>query len=157
VAREPAQEQRFASARIVRVSRRARQRVSVVLTERLSPERTRRPTWLERVTVRRLSWHRVVQLNRWLGLLGKLATAIWVGFVASIVLGFDWEQLVLDALNSGKPIQGAFVLALVVPTLIFVAARSLLGFWRWRLQRELWRRDVERLGGGSAGRAANDR
>jgi hypothetical protein len=26
-----------------------------------------------------------------------------------------------------------------------VAARSILGFARWRLQRELWRRDVERF------------
>jgi hypothetical protein len=30
-------------------------------------------------------------------------------------------------------------------TLVFLAARSMLGFARWRLQRELWRRDVERL------------
>jgi hypothetical protein len=28
---------------------------------------------------------------------------------------------------------------------VFLAARSMLGFARWRLQRELWRRDVERL------------
>ena len=28
----------------------------------------------------------------------------------------------------------------------FLVARSALGFARWRLQRELWRRDVERLG-----------
>jgi hypothetical protein len=48
-------------------------------------------------------------------------------------------------LSSGTPIQHAFVLALLVPTVVFLAARSLLGFWRWRLQRELWRRDVERL------------
>jgi hypothetical protein len=50
-------------------------------------------------------------------------------------------------LNSGKPVKGALVLVFVVPTLLFVAARSLIGFGRWRLQRELWRRDVERLGG----------
>jgi hypothetical protein len=36
-------------------------------------------------------------------------------------------------------------LAIVLPTLLFLAARSMLGFARWRLQRELWRRDVERL------------
>jgi hypothetical protein len=29
--------------------------------------------------------------------------------------------------------------------LLFLAARSMLGFVRWHLQRELWRRDVERL------------
>ena len=39
--------------------------------------------------------------------------------------------------------RAAIVLAVVVPTLAFVAVRSLLGFARWRLQRELWRRDVE--------------
>jgi hypothetical protein len=145
VAREPAQEPRFVSARLVRVSRSARRRVSVALAERLSPERTRRATLLERLTVRRLSWDRVVQLNRWLGFTGKVATAIWVGFLTSIVLGFDLEDVVRDALTSGTPIQHAFVLALLVPTVVFLAARSLLGFWRWRLQRELWRRDVERL------------
>jgi hypothetical protein len=57
----------------------------------------------------------------------------------------DWKQVVEDALNSGRPVQGAFVLAVVLPTLAFVAARSTIGFARWRLQRELWRRDVERL------------
>jgi hypothetical protein len=145
VAREPAHEPRFVSARLVSVSRRARRRVSVALAERLSPERTRRATLLERLTVRRLSWDRVVQLNRWLGFTGKVATAIWVGFIASIVLGLDWEDVVRDVLSSGTPIQHALVLALLVPTLVFLAARSLLGFWRWRLQRELWRRDVERL------------
>jgi len=133
------------SARLVRVSRRARRRVSVALATRLSPERTRRATLLERLTVRRLSWDRVVQLNRWLAFTGKVATAIWVGFIASIVLGFDWEDTVRHVLSSGTPIQHAFVLALLVPTVVFLAARSLLGFWRWRLQRELWRRDVERL------------
>jgi hypothetical protein len=50
-----------------------------------------------------------------------------------------------DSLNSGKPIEGAFTLAILIPTLVFLAARSMLGFARWRLQRELWRRDVERL------------
>jgi hypothetical protein len=50
-----------------------------------------------------------------------------------------------DALNSGRPIEGAFVLAVLLPTLLFLAARSLIRFARWRLQRELWRRDVEPL------------
>ena len=48
-------------------------------------------------------------------------------------------------MNSGKPIEGAFALAILVPTLVFLAARSMLGYGRWRLQRELWRRYVERL------------
>ena len=32
-----------------------------------------------------------------------------------------------------------------LPSFVFLAARSLIGFARWRLQRELWRRDVRRL------------
>ena len=66
-------------------------------------------------------------------------------FVVSLVVGFDSKGVVEDAINSGKPIEGAFALAILVPTLVFLAARSMLGFARWRLQRELWRRDVERL------------
>lgn len=87
-----------------------------------------------------------MKLNRWLELLGKLTTAVWVVLIATVVLGVDWKQLVEDAVNSGKPVRGALVIAIVVPTLAFVAARSAIGFARWRLQRELWRRDVERLG-----------
>jgi hypothetical protein len=60
-------------------------------------------------------------------------------------LGLDCKAVVTNSLNSGKPIEGAFALAILLPTLLFLAARSLLGFARWRLQRELWRRDVERL------------
>jgi hypothetical protein len=86
-----------------------------------------------------------VRLHRYIELLGKLATAIWVGFIASIVLGFDWKGIVNDTLNSGDPIEGALFLAILLPTAVFLAARSMLGFARWRLQRELWRRDVARL------------
>jgi hypothetical protein len=68
-----------------------------------------------------------------------------VAFVASVVLGVDWKGVVEGAVNSGKPVKGAVVLAIIVPTLLFVAARSLIGFARWRLQRELWRPDVARL------------
>jgi hypothetical protein len=125
--------------------RRLRERVTTVLASRLSPEHTRRATLLERMTVRRLSWDHVVLLNRWLALVGKVATCVWVGFVASAVLGFDWKRVVDEALNSGRPIEGAFAIVILVPTLVFLVARSAIGFWRWRLQRELWRRDVERL------------
>ena len=52
-----------------------------------------------------------------------------------------------DALNSGRPIEHVAVLVILFPTLVFLLLRSLLGFGRWKLQRELWRRDVERLGG----------
>jgi hypothetical protein len=65
--------------------------------------------------------------------------------VASVVLGVDWKGVVEGAVNSGTPVKGAVVLAILVPTLVFVAAHSLVGFARWRLQRELWRRDVARL------------
>jgi len=86
-----------------------------------------------------------VRLNRYLVLVGKLATGIWVVFIGTIAVGLDWKHTVDDAVNSGKPVKGALVLVIVVPTLLFVAARSLIGFARWRVQRELWRRDVARL------------
>jgi hypothetical protein len=122
-----------------------RTRMRAALDERLSPERTRRATLFERLTVRRLRWEQVVRLNSYLELVGKLATASWVVFAVTVVLGANWKGVVEDAVNSGKPVKGALVLAIAVPTLTFVAARSLIGFSRWRLQRELWRRDVVRL------------
>jgi hypothetical protein len=122
-----------------------RHRIGSAFAARLSPERTRAPTLLERLTVRRLSSDWVVRLNRYLSVVGKLATGLWCAFLASIVVGVDWERVVHDALNSGRPIEGAFVLLITLSTLIFLVARSAIGFWRWRLQRELWRRDVERL------------
>jgi hypothetical protein len=126
-------------------ARQLRARLEAALAARLSPERTRRATRLERLTVQRLTWDRVVWLHRYLELFGKLATAVWVMFVLSLIVGVDWKQTVEAALNSGKPMAGAIVLAVLGPTLVFLIARSALGFARWRLQRELWRRDVERL------------
>ena len=128
--------------------RQLRLRIDSQLAMRLSPQRTRRATSFERLTVRRLSWDLVVRCNRYLEVGGRIATAIWVCFVVSLVLGFDWKEVVRHAVNSGKPVKGALVLAVVVPTLIFLVARSAIGFARWRLQRELWRRDVERLEAG---------
>ena len=122
-----------------------RAKLSAALAERLSPERIRRATLIERLTVRRLPWVWVERLNRDLAIAGKVATAVWVAFVGSAVLGVDWKEVVEHAVNSGKPVKGAVALALLIPTLIFLVARSALGFARWRLQRELWRRDVERL------------
>jgi hypothetical protein len=119
--------------------------LGAVIAERLSPERTRRATLFERITVQRLSWELVVRLHRWLELLGKLATAVWIAFVASVLLGVNWKEVVERAINSGRPVAGALTVAIIVPTLLFVAARSAIGFARWRLQRELWRRDVARL------------
>ena len=145
VARESAQDaERSARSRAGQL----RVRIGAALAARVSPERTRRASLFERLTVRRLSWDMVVRCNRYLELLGKLATGIWVGFLISLVLGLDWKEVVRDALNSGRPVEGAFALAVLLPTFLFLAARSLIGFARWRLQRELWRRDVERLEAG---------
>ena len=124
---------------------RLRTRLERAIAARVSPERTRRATLLERLTVSRLSWDHVVRLHRWLEITGKLATAIWVGFIASVVLGLDFKDYVRHALNSGAPLKSAAALAIIVPTVIFLVARSGIGFARWRLQRELWRRDVLRL------------
>jgi hypothetical protein len=122
-----------------------RARLGRAIAARVSPERTRRATRLERMTVSRLSWNALVRLNRWLEVTGKLATVVWVGFIASIVLGLDVKDYVRHALNSGAPLASAAALAIIVPTVVFLVARSSIGFARWRLQRELWRRDVLRL------------
>ena len=119
-------------------------RARAALVSRLSLERTRRATWFEQLTVGRLTWNQLVRLNRYLEFFGKLTTAIWVAFLATTVLGVDWKEVVQDAVNNGRPVDKAFVLVLLLPTLLFVAARSLIGFARWRLQRELWRREVAR-------------
>lgn len=126
---------------------RRRDRFAAALAARVSPERTRHATLFERLTVARLSWATVVRLNRILELSGKLATAIWVAFLCSVVVGVEWRDVVEEAINSGRPVRHVLILAIVLPTALFLAARSLIGFARWRLQRELWRRDVARLGG----------
>ena len=145
IAREPAGDAE--RSRRVRAHR-LRVRIQAAILARVSPERTRRSTMFERQTVGRLSWGTIVRCNRYLELVGKVATGIWVAFLVSFVVGFNWKDVVADALNSGRPIRGAAVLAVFLPTLIFLAAHSLIGFLRWRLQRELWRRDVDRLSGG---------
>ena len=127
-------------------SRRVRAHVERIFAERLSPERTRHPTLAERLTVGRLSWDAIARLNRWLELLGRIATVVWAVIIATIVLGFDVKDAVEDAVNSGRPVKAAFVIGILAPTIVFFLAHSLIGFMRWRLQRELWRRDVARLG-----------
>jgi hypothetical protein len=126
-------------------SRKLRDGIQSVFAERLSPERTRAPTLFERLTVGRLGWDTITRLNRWLELLGRIATVVWAGLIASIVLGLDVQQLVEDAINSGRAVREAVVVAILIPTAAFFLAHSLIGFLRWRLQRELWRRDVARL------------
>ena len=128
-------------------SQRVRASVQRVFAERLSPERTRRATLLERQTVGRLDWQTIERLNRWLELLGRIATIVWAAFVAVIVLGFDVKDTVADVVNGGDPVRAAIFLAILAPTIIFFLAHSAIGYMRWRLQRELWRRDVNRLTG----------
>jgi hypothetical protein len=128
-------------------SQRVRANVQRVFAERLSPERTRRATLLERQTVGRLEWQTIERLNRWLELLGRIATIIWAALVAVIVLGFDVKDKVADVVNGGDPVRAAIFLAILAPTIVFFLAHSAIGYMRWRLQRELWRRDVERLTG----------
>jgi hypothetical protein len=123
-------------------------RARSVIEAKLSPEGTRRPTLFETCTVRKLPWEWLVRLNKWLSALGKIATSIYCVVIAAFVSGFDVEPTVRDLLNSGRPIEHAFVLAILLPTLLFLLLRSMLGWGRWKVQRELWRRDVERLGGG---------
>jgi hypothetical protein len=129
---------------------RLRKRIESQFVERLSPERTRRATLFERLTVGRLDWDTVARLNRWLELLGRIATAVWVGLIATIVLGLDVRDVVEGAVNSGEPLREVLILAVIIPTLAFFLLHSTIGFLRWRLQRELWRRDVARLEGGIA-------
>lgn len=125
-----------------------RARLGAAFATHLSPEHTRRATLFERRTVQRLSWGVLVRIHRYLELVGKLATAIWCGFIASVLLGANWKPAVEDIFNSGTRIQEALVLAILVPTLVFLLARSAIGFLRWRVQRELWRRDVQRFSEG---------
>jgi hypothetical protein len=122
-------------------------RAKSVIEAKLSPEGTRQPTLFEQLTVRRVSWDLLVRLNKWFSALGKLATTLYCAVIAALVIGIDIRPAVQDLLNSGKPIEHVFVLALLFPTIAFLLLRSLLGWGRWKVQRELWRRDVERLGG----------
>lgn len=124
---------------------RLRAAVEDVFAERLSPERTRRATWFERLTVGRLSWDAIARLNRWLELLGRIATVVWAVLIALIVLGLNVKDTVEGLVNSGAPLRSVVIVALIVPTLGFFVLHSFVGFLRWRLQRELWRRDVARL------------
>jgi hypothetical protein len=47
--------------------------------------------------VGRLSWDAITRLNRWLELLGRIATVVWAGLIASVVLGVDVKDLVQEA------------------------------------------------------------
>jgi len=128
-------------------SQRVRASVGRIFAEVLSPERTRRATLIERMTVGRLEWETIERLNRWLELLGRIATVVWAALIAVIILGFDMKDTVANVVNGGDPVRAAVFLAVLAPTIVFFLAHSTIGYMRWRLQRELWRRDVDRLTG----------
>ena len=130
-------------SRRARIVARVRAEISAI-----SPERTRRASLIERYTVVRLSWSQIVRLNRILEVLGRLTTVIYGVFIVTLVLGVDWRHGVQDTFNSGEPLRGVVALVVVLPTLIFVALHSITGYGRWRLQRELWRRDVAQMSAG---------
>jgi hypothetical protein len=136
---------------------RLRAGIETAFAQRLSPQRTRRASWFERQTVGRLEWETIARLNRWLELLGRIATVVWAAIIATIVLGVDPKDEVEAVLNSGRPLRYVAILALVLPTVVFFLLHSVIGFLRWRLQRELWRRDVERLDAGGADPALSRR
>lgn len=128
-------------------SRRSRiaERVRLELALRLSPEGTRRATMIERYTVGKLSWRLLVRMNRWLEFSGKITTGVWAMFIVTVFFGVDWKAVVEETFNSGEPVRGAIILAVVIPTLLFVALHSMIGYARWRVQRELWRRDIDHI------------
>ena len=136
---------------------RVRMGIETVFAERLSPERTRRATWFERQTVGRLEFDTIARLNRWLELLGRIATFVWVAIIATIVLGVNLRDEVESVLNSGRPLRYVAILTVVLPTVVFFLLHSVIGFLRWRLQRELWRRDVDRFEAGMAEREVTPR
>lgn len=122
-----------------------RSRIEATIAARVSPERTRRATLTERLTVSLMPWRRLVQINRALEILGKIATTVWVATIAGIVFGLDPRDAVSHVFNAGRPVEGLIAAAIVIPTVIFLLLRSGVGYCRWRVQRELWRRDVRRL------------
>ena len=121
---------------------RARVRARHAIAGRWTPERTRDATLFERLTVARLSWSGLVRLNGWLEFVGKVATGAWVGVLGATLVGVEWREPLEDAVNAGRPVRSAVVVAILAAILMIVAVRSVIGFARWRIQRELWRRDV---------------
>lgn len=75
------------------------------------------------MTVQRLPWDTVVRLNRYLEVTGKVATAIWVAFIGTVVFGVEWRDVVEDTVNSGKPLENALLSAVGLPTAVFLLAR----------------------------------
>ena len=131
------------TTRRARLAARVRQEIASI-----SPERTRRASWFERHTVARLNQATLERANRWLEAVGRLTTVIYAVFIVTLVFGVDWKDAVQHLFNEGKPVKGAIALVVVLPTLIFVALHSITGYGRWRVQRELWRRDVAQMAEG---------
>lgn len=122
-----------------------RDRLGRVLTGRLSPARTRRATVLEKLAVARLSWNRLVRLNVWLEAAGKTATFVWCIAVGATLVGIDWRDALESAVSEGRPLRGAVALFALVAIVVLLVVHTFIGWWRRRVQRELWRREV---GGG---------
>ena len=102
---------------------RLRAGIETVFAEVLSPERTRRATWFERQTVGRLEWDTVARLNRWLELLGRIATVVWVAIVATIVLGVNLRDEV-----EVNWIVGKFDTPLIVVIAVSILLGAALGY-----------------------------
>ena len=119
-----------------------REHVAAVIARRVSPDRTRAATRLERLTVARLSWATLVRLNAALEIVGRAATVIWAGVIAAAVIGLRWRNALESALHEGRPVRAIVALALLLAIGVLVAVHSLLGFARWRIQRELWHRET---------------
>jgi hypothetical protein len=83
-----------------------------------------------------------LRLNAALEIAGRAATAIWVAVIAAAVIGLRWRNALENALNEGRPVRAIVALALLLAIGALVAVHSLLGFARWRVQRELWRRET---------------
>src|SRR3712207_8746427 len=111
-----------------RGERRGLARSYMALSRRLTPERTRRATFFERLTVSRLEWQTLVRLNGLLELSGRIATGLLVAFAVSAFAGVDWQRAAESTLNSGRAIEEVLALIIVIPVLTFIALRSLIGF-----------------------------
>lgn len=65
-----------------------------------------------------------------------------MGVLGATLVGVDWREPLEDAVKAGRPVRSAVVVAILAAILVIVAVRSVIGFARWRIQREFWRRDV---------------
>lgn len=122
-----------------------RRRFAVAVRRRFTPEGTRAASLVERVALGRLSARAVARLNAALEMIGELATWLLIGIFAAALFGLDWRGKIESSFNQGEPIQHAVTIGILLSVLSLVALRSVIGAFRWRIQRELWRRDAAAL------------